>query len=120
MALREETFLLQTILFVNVGRLWSRELKNESGNGEKWTPGVAVRYFSPFGPVQVNVGYNKYPRPDGPVFFDNGVDPKTGQAPLVCLSGLDSKGGCQPTNAWHTPNTFFKRLTLTIAFPPDF
>jgi hypothetical protein len=111
---------LQTILFADMGKLWSRELADEAGQGVKWTPGVALRYFSPLGPIQVNVGYNKYPRPDGPVFFDGGVDPTTGKAPLLCLSGVEPDGRCRATNAWRTPNTFLKRLTLSIAFPPDF
>jgi outer membrane protein insertion porin family/translocation and assembly module TamA len=111
---------LQTILFADAGRVWSRELSNEAGQGVKLTPGIAVRYFSPIGPIQVNVGYNQYPRPDGPVFFDGGVSATTGQAPLQCLSGVDAKNVCLPANAWRPPNTLFKRLTLSIAFPPDF
>jgi hypothetical protein len=35
------------------------------------------------------------------------------------LSGLDTSGVCLPANAWH-PKSFFKRLTLSVAFPPDF
>lgn len=113
---------LQTILFADAGRVWSRELSSEAGQGAKWTPGIAIRYFSPIGPIQVNVGYNQYPRPDGPVFFDGGVDPTTGKAPLLCLSRLDSNvpPGCLPANAWRPPNTFFKRLTVSVAFPPEF
>jgi outer membrane protein insertion porin family/translocation and assembly module TamA len=109
---------IQTILFADVGQLWSREI-TEVGQGPKWTPGVAFRYFSPFGPIQINIGYNRYPRPQGPVFYDAGIS-STGAAPLVCLSGLDVDGNCAPANALRPPNSFLKRLKLSIAFPPDF
>lgn len=108
---------LQTILFVDAGRVWSRELASEAGQGVKWTPGIAFRYFSPIGPIQVNLGYNSYPPPAGPVFF-GAVASKT--APLLCLSGLDASGVCQPANARRQPYTLVRRLVLSVAFPPDF
>ena len=110
---------LQTILFADAGRVWSRELA-EAGQGVKWTPGLAFRYFSPIGPIQVNFGYNPYPPPAGPVFFDGGVSATTGQAPLLCLSGGDASGACLPANAKRQPNTFVRRLVFSVAFPPDF
>ena len=110
---------LQTIFFADAGRVWSRELI-EAGQGVKWTPGVAFRYFSPIGPIQVNIGYNQYKPPGGPVFFDAGVSATTGQAPLLCLSGTDTSGNCRPATALRQPNTFIRRLVLSVAFPPDF
>ena len=109
---------LQTILFVDVGKLWTQG--GEGGREKpKWTPGVAFRYFSPVGPIQVNVGYNAYARPAGPVYYDKGVE--TG-ASLACLSGAipGFPGTCQPAIAILQPKTFLRRLKISIAFPPDF
>jgi len=108
---------LQTILFVDAGRVWSRELASEAGQGVKWTPGIAFRYFSPIGPIQVNFGYNPYPPPAGPVFLGT-VSSAT--AKLVCLSGVDANNVCQPANARRQPYTLVRRLVLSVAFPPDF
>jgi outer membrane protein insertion porin family/translocation and assembly module TamA len=108
---------LQTILFVDAGRVWSRDLASEAGQGLKWTPGIAFRYFSPIGPIQVNFGYNPYPPPAGPVFL-GAVSSATAQ--LVCLSGVDANNVCQPANARRQPYTLVRRLVLSVAFPPDF
>jgi outer membrane protein insertion porin family len=105
---------LQTILFVDAGKLWTRGL-DDAGQGTKWTPGIAFKYFSPVGPIQVNFGYNRYQRPDGPVYLDQGVGSQ-----LVCLSGSTLSGQCAPIAALRPPNKWYKRITLTVAFPPDF
>ena len=84
------------------------------------TPGVAFKYFSPIGPIQVNLGYNHYQRADGPVYFDR-FDPTSGLASkLICVSGTDASGQCASVAAIPRPKPFLKRLTLTVAFPPDF
>lgn len=108
---------LQTILFLDVGRVWTPGLTSlpDSAQSVRWTPGVAFKYFSPIGPIQINFGYNTYDRPNGPVYLDGGVG-----GSLVCLSGTDISGQCRPVAAIRPPSSFLKRITLTIAFPPDF
>jgi outer membrane protein insertion porin family len=51
----------------------------------RWTPGIGIRVATPVGPVQVNVGYNWYPREAGPLYFNPDV------STLICVS---------PNNAW--------------------
>jgi len=51
---------LQGAAFVDVGQVWSRDenqkLSVDLGELEV-TPGIGVRYFSPIGPIRVDVGY---------------------------------------------------------------
>lgn len=112
---------LQAILFIDVGSLSTSGPRTLLDSGSvRWTPGVAFRYFSPIGPIQVNLGYNHYQRADGPVYFDR-FDPTSGLASkLICVSGTDADGQCQSVAAIPRPSSFWKRLTLTVAFPPDF
>jgi outer membrane protein insertion porin family/translocation and assembly module TamA len=108
---------LQTILFVDVGALSTEGFGTIGEKQARWTPGLAVKYFSPIGPMQFNVGYNQYDYVAGPVYLDQG--PGAATQSLKCLSGTIA-GDCQPVAAKVPRNTFFKRLTFTIAFPPDF
>jgi outer membrane protein assembly factor BamA len=108
---------LQTILFVDVGALSTEGLGTIGEKQARWTPGIALKYFSPIGPVQFNLGYNKYDYVAGPVYLDQG--PGAEDQVLKCLSGTLA-GDCQPVNAKVPKTTFWKRLTFTIAFPPDF
>ena len=115
---------LQTILFLDVGAVttdkkFSRVVESKQF---RWTPGIALKYFSPVGPVQVNVGYNGYQRPGGPVFSDVYRD-AGGTTALTCVSQpVTVTVGCQSLQAVRPVPTskFLKHLTLTIAFPPDF
>jgi outer membrane protein insertion porin family/translocation and assembly module TamA len=111
------TRALQTILFVDVGAVsTSGGLISISGSRQfRWTPGIALKYFSPVGPVQFNVGYNSYDPLAGPVFSDR-IDPRT----LTCISGTDASGNCSSLSAIAPRTSFLKRLTFTVAFPPDF
>jgi outer membrane protein assembly factor BamA len=106
---------LQTILFVDVGALSTEGFGTIGEKQARWTPGIAVKYFSPVGPMQFNLGYNKYDYVSGPVYLDQGP----GSVNLKCLS-LTEGGVCQPAKAKASKTTFWKRLTFTIAFPPDF
>lgn len=136
--------LLQYTLFADGGDVWQRG----SGllgrghrasalylNGLKWTPGIGVRVFTPVGPFQANVGYNPFPQPAGPVYYDKAPDPtKQGFAPLYCVSpgntvpavlgpnGYEqvSGGSCPPTFTPSQSNSFFRRLTFTFSIGPDF
>jgi outer membrane protein assembly factor BamA len=108
---------LKPILFVDVGALSTEGFATIGEKQARWTPGIALRYFSPIGPVQFNLGYNKYDYVNGPVYLDQG--PVAEELPLKCLSGT-SNTICQPVSAKAQKTTFWKRLTFTIAFPPDF
>lgn len=86
--------LLQYVLFTDAGQVWTRGQRNQGlgFNSLKWTPGVGLRLLSPLGPIQVNVGYNKWPRPNGPLFFDAPIESATGWAPLYCVSPVSTPG----------------------------
>jgi outer membrane protein insertion porin family/translocation and assembly module TamA len=108
---------LQAILFVDVGALSTEGFATIGEKQARWTPGMAVKYFSPIGPMQFNVGYNTYDYVAGPVYLDQG--PGAATQNLKCLSGTIGDV-CQSVAAKPPKNNFFKRLTFTIAFPPDF
>ena len=84
--------LLQYTLFTDAGEVWTRGLKDQGLGFKtlKWTPGVGLRVFSPLGPVQINVGYNPYPRRNGPLFYDAPIESNTGFAPLYCVSPVSN------------------------------
>jgi outer membrane protein insertion porin family/translocation and assembly module TamA len=69
--------LLQYILFIDGGDVWSRETRRQR---IKWTPGVGFRALTPVGPVLINVGYNRYDRDEGPLFYNPDV------STLLCVS----------------------------------
>jgi outer membrane protein insertion porin family len=108
---------LQTILFADAGKLWTRGLETQPF---KWTPGVAFRVFSPVGPIQVNVGYNDYGTQAGPVFFDPGISGSS--APLVCVVNSAPFPGpsCPSSFSVPRPSSRLARLHFSIAFPPDY
>jgi outer membrane protein insertion porin family/translocation and assembly module TamA len=139
--------LLQYVLFADAGDVWNRATALEAQssshsasslflNGLKWTPGLGFRLVTPVGPFQVNVGYNPYPQPTGPIYFNSQVDPTTGLAPLYCVtpgntipatispvSGLyeqDPSRTCPGTFQPEQKHTFLSRLTLTFSIGPDF
>ena len=138
--------LLQYVLFADAGDVWNRATALESQssshsasslflNGLKWTPGLGVRLVTPVGPFQMNVGYNPYPQPKGPIYFNSAVD-QNGNAPLYCVSpgntipatinpksGVyeqDSQQSCPADFQPHQKSTFLSRLTLTFSIGPDF
>jgi outer membrane protein insertion porin family len=84
--------LLQYAVFADAGEVWTRGLKDQGLGFKtlKWTPGVGLRLFSPIGPIQVNVGYNPYARPNGSLFYDAPIDSRTGFAPLYCVSPVSN------------------------------
>jgi hypothetical protein len=105
---------LQTVFFVDVGALSTEGIRTIGERQARWTPGIAFKYFSLIGPVQFNIGYNRYEYPVGPVYLNQGP----GTDRLTCLSGEDA-GVCQPTFAL-LPRKGLRKLTFTIALPPDF
>jgi outer membrane protein insertion porin family/translocation and assembly module TamA len=117
---------LQAVLFLDVGALLTKGVTTLTGSNQfRYTPGVALKYFSPVGPIQINIGYNSYGLLDGPAFSDQFKDAQ-GQSVLRCISGFETGANNAPTDvckslaAISSPRGLFRRLTLTVAFPPDF
>lgn len=127
--------LLQYAFFLDAGDVWTRP----ASPSIKWTPGFGLRALTPIGPIQVNVGYNQYARPSGPVYFEDptrltGVRPDI--SPLYCVSpgntiDLQDIGGAgvlQPLPGQGCPGTYtprqrskwYQRLVWTIQIGPDF
>ena len=126
---------VQYTFFVDGGDVWNRP----SSPKIKWTPGLGLRVLTPVAPIQVNIGYNPYPSPAGPIYFE---DPLRAQSavrpdisPLYCVSpnnGIDlvfKDGVLQPPDngptcprTYHPPErkTWYRRLVLTFSIGPDF
>lgn len=130
--------LLQWTFFYDGGEVWTRGTP-ESGlalSQIKWTPGVGIRVFTPVGPLQVNLGYNPYPSPRGPIYYDASVNRETGIAPLYCVSPgntipvhvvsgtgtsyAQDEQSCPATFAPAQSSAFLRRLTLTFSIGPEF
>ncbi len=124
---------VQYTFFVDGGDVWNRPNSPQI----KWTPGFGLRVSTPVAPIQVNIGYNPYPRPQGPIYFE---DPQRVQStihpeisPLYCVSPnnqidlvlvdgvlLPKTLGCD--KSYHPPErkTWYRRLVLTFSIGPDF
>ncbi len=127
--------LLEYVPFVDAGQVWTREPGTKQLNTQRTeiTPGLGVRVFSPVGPIQLNAGYNPgKPRP-GPAYFAAPVDPLTGQAPLLCVTGFgqppvpikigqadQTAAACPATFVPARSSNFFRRLTLTLSIGTGF
>lgn len=91
------------VAFIDVGQVWNHTVSSPDLGELAWTPGVGVRYFSPIGPIRVDLGYNT---------LDNEVlDVRTTQVE-VCRSGtpvdlcLDPEPGVDyDEGLWETRNT---------------
>lgn len=130
--------LLQYVLFVDVGQVWTRQAGVRNFGFEKLveTPGIALRYFSPVGPIQVNAGYNPNRSALGPAYLLSTNSSGTA-APLICVTAfgqpqvkvlrdpvtgqLSPIGSSCPSNfAPPRPSSFLKRFQLTISVGTDF
>ena len=133
--------LLQFVAFADAGDVWQRGLKLESHRGSllylnalKWTPGLGVRIFSPVGPVQINVGYNPFPRPAGQLYYIEAAN-KAGFSPLYCVSPgnaipatiganlvYEQQAGRDCPASFVPPQTtrFVDHLKLSFSIGPDF
>jgi len=122
--------LLQYTLFVDGGAVWTRPdggANLTKGAQVRWTPGLGVRARTPVGPVQVNVGWNGYPREQGPLFYNPDV------TLLACIKEvgppLDYTRNAQgqfennsPCPAFKLPTRqrWYQQLTFTFSIGPDF
>lgn len=122
--------LLQYTFFEDGGNVWERGKANLYGQTTLlWTPGMGVRVFSPLGPIQVNVGYNRYTARSGPAFYETPIGDSTTKAPLYCVSptntlpvvnGVQATGPCPDRYAPPAAKHWYNRLTLTFSIGPDF
>jgi len=65
----------QGATFVDVGQVWDQGAKLDFGELEV-TPGVGVRYFSPIGPIRVDVGY-RFRNAESLRVLTNAIEPCT-------------------------------------------
>jgi len=131
--------LLEYVPFLDAGQVWTRDVGSPHFNVNQldYTPGLAVRYFSPIGPIQLNAGYNRYGSRAGQAFFAAPVDPNTGKAPLICVTapgetllpvtvvngqvtGQRGIASCPNTYSPAPAGGFFRNLTLTLSINADF
>jgi len=75
--------LLQWAAFADVGQVWNGNIS--AVHGLLWTPGVGLRAYTPVGPIRVDIGYNPYPLPVGPAYF-NAAAIVPEEVPLYCVS----------------------------------
>ena len=127
--------LIQYTLFTDAGAVWTQRPRTRlAGQQLKYTPGFAVRYFSPVGPIQVNVGYNPYGRAAGVAYYAPAITGRS--APLTCVTPSaataipihlrsgewtqDPNAVCPQSYAPPQSRAFLKSLTFTISIGPDF
>jgi outer membrane protein insertion porin family len=62
---------LRMAVFIDAGRVWSPLDTGLVSPPLRMTPGVGVRAATPVGPIRLDVAYNGYPRPRGPLYLIN-------------------------------------------------
>lgn len=78
--------LLQFVAFVDVGNVWNRNAGSRAAENAVQlfaTPGAGVRVASPFGPIRVDVGYNRYAPTAGALYYE-ATETEGGE--LLCVS----------------------------------
>ena len=60
---------LRLAAFVDGGRVWDPADTRLVSPPLRFTPGAGVRVASPVGPIRVDLGFNPYPRPTGPLYL---------------------------------------------------
>jgi outer membrane protein insertion porin family/translocation and assembly module TamA len=135
--------LLQYTIFADVGSVWTRRTQSDFGGIKPffWTPGVGFRVFTPFGPIQVNAGYNPYPPEKGQALYTPSREAaeKAGFTGVYCAVPSGTPAANAPiarlkNGVWvqdpavECPRLFeplprkglFRRLTFTFSIGPDF
>jgi outer membrane protein assembly factor BamA len=122
---------LRGATFVDFGQVWRNEDTVQPFR-VKWTPGVGIRYFSPIGPLRVDVGYN----PGGSelltvvttqVCYDRDDDPDTDcediQPDVMYARGvLENRRTLRPLApvVWRPYRRFMDRLQLHFSIGQAF
>lgn len=126
--------LLEYVPFLDAGQLWTRDQAATQDINEDrlvLTPGLGIRYFSPVGPIQLNVGYNRSKTRAGPAFWAAPVDNIfTPSGPLLCVTPpsspvvpvlvVDGKfirntKDCSSDFSPFKSSNFFNRLVFTVS-----
>lgn len=124
--------VLQFAVFTDAGDVWNRGAASTFGGVQlRVTPGVQAAVLTPVGPARIVVGYNPYPQPAGPIYYENSA--RVGGA-LPCVTPhntipvvpdstgalVQSRGAC---DAGYTPprnRSFRSRLTFGLAIGQAF
>lgn len=130
--------ILEYVPFVDGGQLLSEGGANVTNLKRLFvTPGVGFRYFSPVGPIQMNVGYNPSKTPAGQAYFTPTTATSNNKAPLICVTGrgaqvvpvhVDAAGiftqpentSCPASFVPFSNNSFFNRLRFTLSIGTSF
>ncbi|HMC56875.1 MAG TPA: hypothetical protein VKH19_16975, partial [Gemmatimonadaceae bacterium] len=96
----------------------------------RWTPGVGFRAVTPVGPVLVNVGYNRYDRDPGPLYYNPDVrtllcvspsnDITYSHDPTGAFTQIDQTKSCPGTFAPPRRARWLQKLTFTFSIGSDF
>jgi outer membrane protein assembly factor BamA len=118
---------LQYTLFLDGGDVWTRASGGAwAGAQVKWTPGIAIRALTPVGPFQFNVGWNRYDRERGPLYYNPDVgilacvSGGTRDVPRDPVTGGFSTTGLCPDFKPPTRRKWYQQLTFTFSLGPDF
>ena len=127
--------VLQWTIFTDAGEVWNRGGRSiAEGVRFKVTPGLQLTAFSPVGPVRAVIGYNPYPRPAGPLYYE-ATAAQGGGLPCVSPgntipahvgSGTDAEkltqaeAVCPATFKPPTQHSFRSRLTFSFAIGQAF
>jgi hypothetical protein len=60
---------LRLAAFVDGGRVWDAANPELADPGFRITPGAGLRVATPVGPIRLDVAYNGYPQPHGPLYL---------------------------------------------------
>lgn len=124
--------LLQFGVFTDVGEVWSRGIGDAFRSFRlKVTPGVQAAALTPVGPIRLVVGYNPYPHPPGPLYYESSaaaggalpcVSPGNTIPVTVSQSGelVQSEKRCPASFRPRDPTSFRSRLTFGLAIGQAF
>jgi outer membrane protein insertion porin family len=120
---------LRAAAFVDYGQVWDTH-RTIDLKDVVWTPGFGIRYFSPIGPIRIDIGYYAGrgetlrilttqigQRTDGmcePFPDDEGSDADADLCPTGVLQALD------PTVRWNPRRSFFERLQFHFSIGQAF
>jgi outer membrane protein assembly factor BamA len=118
---------LEYTLFLDGGDVWSRGRSHRIS----WTPGLGIRAITPVGPVQVNIGYNSYPREKGSIYYNPNVLTLACATPGNTLKYTRPTAGGQltpvndaePCRGDYSPpgrDRWRQKLTFTFSITSDF
>lgn len=131
------TNLLEYVPFLDAGQVWINRVQQDVHQpGLAVTPGLGLRYYSPVGPIQVNLGYNRYDAVQGVAYYTVPATTAAAQRrPLLCVTpqgeapvviDLSTSATSAPvvncSNAYRPPGQagFFRRINLTLSIGTDF